>query len=388
MTVGMISCLAVRSLTAQATDARPTEFLLAAECAIIGDNFDLRPGDGTPLPSHVIYRGQTATDTPPPDVPANRIRFTVDAEAGEYYFFAYIRAPDSGSDSYWLRINNGEWFAWARDLTTTDFAWKVISGPPLPLTAGINTIDFAYRESNISLAKLAVNAAGVIPLPEEGLSTVGCKTLPSAVQMGGAASLSEKLPELDTAGESNLPVEPSPESHATAVATEARGEKVASEVIAGPRDEFWLEAECATVGASFARSKGGAAPESAYVTYRGTPSMSEAPVDEAANRVRFVIEQATAGEYQLYARVKAPDGDSDSFWVRINDGAWIKWASGLRTPTFAWKAVAAGTYSLTDGTNTIDIAYREPNAQLDKLYLRIGGLRPTGLGSPSAVNCN
>ncbi len=387
MAVGLISFLLARSLPAQATDARPTEFLIAAECAVVGDNFDLRPGAGTSSPSHVIYRGQTATDSPPPDVAANRIRFTVDAEAGEYYFFAYIRAPDSGSDSYWLRINAGEWFAWSRDLTTTNFAWKVISGPPLPLTGGINTIDFAYRESNISLAKLAVNAAGVIPLPEEGLSTVECKTLPSAVQMGGAASQSEKLPEPDTTGESNLPVEPSPEAHATAVATEALSGKVASEVIPGLRNEFWLEAECATVGASFARSKGGAAPESAYVTYRGTPSMSEAPAD-AANRVRFVIEQAIAGEYQLYARVKAPDGDSDSFWVRINEGAWIKWASGLRTPTFAWKAVAAGTCSLTEGTNTIDFAYREPNAQLDKLHLQVGGARPIGSGSPSVVNCN
>jgi hypothetical protein len=51
-------------------------------------------------------------------------------------------------------------------------------------------------------------------------------------------------------------------------------------------------------------------------------------------------------------------------------------------------AVAGGNYSLGQGTNTIDFAYREPNAQLDKLYLQIDGAEPTGMGDSSPANCN
>ena len=317
-----------------------TEFLIAAECATVGSSFELRPAEEKTTPSYAIYRGAAATDAPPPDLPANRLRFTVDAEAGDYYLFACVRAPDVGSDSYWIRINDGQWFKWWKDLLSPDFAWKTVSGQPFELPAGRSTIDFAYRESNVALAKLAINAAGIIP---EGSATVAPADCPG--------SLAVEVAEASVASTETDPV---------------------SSVLEG----YWIEAESATVGSAFINRRDPTASAGGAVFYRGTAAMDEPPADLPRNLVRFTVDELSVGEYQLYARIKAPGGNADSFWVRINGGEWIKWAAGLRTPTFAWKSVAGGKYTLPAGSTTIEFAYREPGTELDALYLTPGNAPP------------
>ena len=316
-----------------------TEFLIAAECATVGSSFELQAAEGTTTPSYAIYRGPAATDAPPPDLPANRLRFTVDAEAGDYYLFACIRAPDVGADSYWIRINDGQWFKWWRDLLSPDFAWKIVSGQPFDLPQGRSTIDFAYRESNVALAKLAVNAAGIIP---EGSATVAPVDCPGSMP---AEAVSDSV------------VSAKPNTVSTP-------------------DGYWLEAESATVGNAFVTRRDTTASAGSAVVYRDAPAMDEPPADLPRNLVRFTVDELSEGEYQIYARIKAPDGNADSFWVRINDGDWIKWAAGLRTPTFAWKSIAGRTYTLPAGTTTVDFAYREPGTELDSLYLTRGEAPP------------
>ena len=325
---------------------------LGVSCAQVGSSFTVNPN---PADQHLVadYRGTASMSVPPADVAENRIRFTVNnAVAGDYTVSALIVAPNSGADSYWVRMNEGEWIKWYQGLQTTSFAWKSLP-TTFTFVRGTNTIDFAYREPDMQFKMLHLSEDGSSPGSNTpSVSTGGCSTAPP-----------------------NDPTEPP-----TDPPTEPPGSD-------DPQDEFWLEAECASVGSSFERATDGAASEGSYVTFRGAASMSEPPVDVAANRVRFVIERAVAGQYQFYARIIAPDGNSDSFWVRINDGPWIKWASGLTTTTFAWKAVAGGSYELQAGANTVDIAYREPNVQLDKVYLQLGGASPTGLGEPATGSC-
>ena len=318
-----------------------TEFLIAAACAAVGTTFELRPAEGDTVPSYAIYRGVAATDVPPPDLPANRLRFSINAQAGDYYLFACIRAPDVGSDSYWIRINGGEWFKWWKDLLSPEFAWRIVSGKPFALPAGRSTIDFAYREAGVALAKLAVNAAGIIPEETAIVAPANCTGLPLAE-----------------------------ESHASLVG------RVTDTVRAVVEGSDWLEAEAAAVGDAFVTQRDTTASAGGAVVYRGAPSMDAPPADLPGNFVRFTVDSLSEGPYQLYARVKAPGGDADSFWVRVNNGEWVKWASGLRTPVFAWKSVAGGTYTLPQGTTRIDFAYREPGTELDALYLTTEGGPP------------
>ena len=107
----------------------------------------------------------------------------------------------------------------------------------------------------------------------------------------------------------------------------------------------------------------------------------------------FVAEIDVAGDYELFGRVLGLTGTSNSFWVRVNNGAWIRW-DDLFAGSWVWFPVydsdigtAPVSYTLPVGTTRIDIALREEGSQLDKLFLTLDGSIPSGLGPPG-TNCS
>ncbi len=153
--------------------------------------------------------------------------------------------------------------------------------------------------------------------------------------------------------------------------------------------ELWAEAECATVGNNWLTETADPASGKEYVTVRsGFNSLNTPPSDAASNRVRFTFDVPVADSYRLYARVAAPSGSDDSFWVRVNGGSWIKWWQGLGTAGgFAWREVAQSPFTLPTGSVQLDIAYREDGTLLDKLFLTNSEQGPTALGG-TASNCS
>ncbi|MEO0731925.1 MAG: PKD domain-containing protein, partial [Bacteroidota bacterium] len=149
--------------------------------------------------------------------------------------------------------------------------------------------------------------------------------------------------------------------------------------------EYWLEAECATVGDAWAIRNGSAASGNEYVVSAGS-STGQVPEDIAANRVRFTISAATSGAYHLYARVLAKTVGNDSYYLRVNGGSWITWNGILANNQYNWNEAVNSPVTLVDGTNTIDFAFRESGAKLDKIHLNVTGLLPTALGE-AATNC-
>ena len=157
----------------------------------------------------------------------------------------------------------------------------------------------------------------------------------------------------------------------------------------GTVSTFWLEAECAEVGSGWTTVANTAASNGSHVVYLSGTTINDAPTDAAA-RVRFTVTGAEAGTYDLFARIGAPSYNDDSFWVRVNGGAWYKWYNGI-TPTtgsgLAWNRYSGPSPVLTGGVNTIDFAFREDGTLLDKLHLTKSGSLPAGTGSP-ATNCD
>ncbi|WP_176956018.1 discoidin domain-containing protein [Catalinimonas alkaloidigena] len=150
-------------------------------------------------------------------------------------------------------------------------------------------------------------------------------------------------------------------------------------------ETVWLEAECATVGSNWQVLNEASASAGKYATVKaGMNSKSNAPTTPA-DRVRFSFSVAEAGDFALFARVNAPNGDDDSFWVRLNGGRWTEWNSLRGTNGFAWKKWSAAL-NLAKGANTLDFAFREDGALLDKVYLSNEGTPPSGPGG-SATNC-
>ncbi|MFS4493937.1 BspA family leucine-rich repeat surface protein [Maribacter sp. 2308TA10-17] len=157
-------------------------------------------------------------------------------------------------------------------------------------------------------------------------------------------------------------------------------------------DEFWLEAECANVGENWSTINSANASGGQYLLSPAGANYNSAPTDPEST-IRFDFD-AEAGIYKIYARVSVPSEEDDSFWVRVNDGSWLRWNLIPGSADFSWHQVHDRenntvflTFDLVDGANTIEIAHREDGAGLDKLYVtRIPNI-PTGFGATDET-CN
>ncbi len=150
---------------------------------------------------------------------------------------------------------------------------------------------------------------------------------------------------------------------------------------------FWLEAECAEVGANWITGEGDrAASNQGFATYTGAPSVTDAPAISADDRVRFTIRRMQPGAYYLYARLFGPDNNSNSVFVRVNDGAPIRWANDIPVGRYAWVEAPGVPLQLKDGTNHIDFYFRESNTHVDKIYVALDRTLPRGFGQDGS-NC-
>lgn len=70
-------------------------------------------------------------------------------EAGNYKLFARHKLTSGEDDSFFMRVNNGEWTQW-NTLHWDGFYWEQ-AAQVYPLVAGANTIRFATRESGFRL---------------------------------------------------------------------------------------------------------------------------------------------------------------------------------------------------------------------------------------------
>jgi hypothetical protein len=98
---------------------------------------------------------------------------------------------------------------------------------------------------------------------------------------------------------------------------------------------------------------------SAYST-AGTASSSAAP--PAHGRIRFDFAVGGPAKLQLWFVMNVPDTAHDSFWARMDDGAWIKWnniPSGCSPVSNSDAGGARVTFSVAAGTHRFELATRE-----------------------------
>ncbi len=165
--------------------------------------------------------------------------------------------------------------------------------------------------------------------------------------------------------------------------------------IVGNCEEYWLESECEEVGANWNLVSDATASRDYYATINsGFNSLSAAPTG-VDDRIRFNVNITNAGDYNIFARVFCPNSNDDSFWVRANGGTWYKWNSLATFASAGWEwgqvynsdaGNAIVTFPLVAGANTIDFAYREDGARLDKIKVALSDELPTGEGGISQ-NC-
>ena len=271
------------------------------------------------------------------------VMFNFNAMGGYYKMYALVKAPTRHDDSFWIRLNGGEWLKWNRISGNSSFNWhqvhkgnNVLDLVSFNLLEGNNSIEISNREDGVSLDKLYFK-------------------------------------EIDTAPEG--------------FGKEANNCPVIPDVV----DDIWLEAECAVVGSKWKTISNPEASEGSYLIPPEGNNYNTAPKD-VSSVVTFNF-TATSGEYKVYALVKAPTRYDDSFWIRVNGASWLKWNRIPGNDSFNWHQVHNGnnvtdlvSFNLQEGNNTIEISNREDGVSLDKLYLTKTNNLPGGFGM-EANNC-
>ena len=141
-----------------------------------------------------------------------------------------------------------------------------------------------------------------------------------------------------------------------------------------------FEAEGATVGSNWEITADDQASNGRFAAVRpGTESIAAAPTGtESAITLPFTVK--TADDYSVFARLNCPSADDDSFWVKMDDGAFMM-LNGLGTRGWDW--VKLSNFPLTAGEHTLKIAYREDGAKLDKISISNDRYAPEGMGKPA-----
>ncbi len=343
-----------------APDPPPTDdvrdFYVEAECAeAIGTNWLEKTAGSVSNGKYLEVRAGANSTASVPTVPAtDHLSFAFDLpRAGNYYFFARVEARTTSDDSFWYRINGGNWVRWYSGLTTYDrgFDWRHSPSSPVTLPAGTVRLDIAYREDGLRLDKILLSLNREVPTGT-GPTEAACD-------------------------DTEAPADPT-EPPTTGV------------------QEFWGDAECATFGPRWRKVNGVTASNGSYLVFSG-PTQSSAPTSGTpdSEHVRFATTLAQAGTYYLYVRLDAADNSRNSFWIKVDNGHWLKFwklrdGRNMITNGFEWRKVTDDTrevaLDLSAGTHTIIVANRETGTLLDKVLLSRRDFQPVGQGDP-ASNC-
>lgn len=150
-------------------------------------------------------------------------------------------------------------------------------------------------------------------------------------------------------------------------------------------ESVWLEAECSTVGNLWDTKQSSQASGGEYLQIKpGNNAYNYAPKN-ADDRLGFTFNVSEAGSYKVWGRVKCATNNDDSFWVQVDEGSWTQWNNLNNGGVWTWNDVhetrngdQAVAYDLSAGSHTLNVAYREDGAQLDKLVVI-----PTAQAAPS-----
>lgn len=148
-------------------------------------------------------------------------------------------------------------------------------------------------------------------------------------------------------------------------------------------ESFWFEGErFLAVGSKFNTVSDAAASNGKYITVQaGTQSLTAPPAD-STGLIRIPFTATKDSTYYIFGRINCPTYDDDSFWLKIDDGAFVN-CNGLRTTGWAWTTLISSL--LTKGSHTITLGYREDGACLDKLCISNSVVPPTGMGEPDPI---
>jgi hypothetical protein len=296
-------------------------------------------------------------------------------------------------------LNGGAWIKWNNIALGTTWHWTRVakeSTPTVPATmtvpAGLNTIEVAYREDGTKLDVMVftndlnfspiMTAVGDPPPPNAVTATtaknallLSWTTVPGALEYTvlrkvnggnwvnwanviGGHTLRDPITNFNDTYCYGIIA--SGATFSTTLSQEACN-------IAAPNTQFLGEGEIMSLTPPlYADGQG-------FQVAAGRNSYNAVPTNGWA---RYDFRMGTAATVKLWAAVFAPTVEDDSFWVRVDRGAWVKWNDIKPASHCGWEDVhnsdagrAIMQYSLAAGSHTVEFAYREDGAHLNRLLI-------------------
>lgn len=352
---------------------------LEAECGTVGSQWQRRSDPGASAGIFLRSPSRTSYNNPP-DETADRIELNFETPgAGTYRIFFRSRTTNAGDDSYWVQVDDGDWIKWNKvngEVFSDAFQWDQVGEwiggdnvTPLTfqLSGGAHRLHIAWREPNVALDKVFITNSEATPAGIGDLAANACAT---------------DCPPAGTACD---------DGNSATIEDVADGNCNCSGT---PLTEFWFEAECSDYGAEWSMiphedaSNGYALKPPAGIARHKAPNTP-------ADWVSFDFDIAVEGVYTFYARSRTRNENENSFWVRIDEGPWLRWNKVNQSNNgdfFQWDQVGDWrrgnyatplTFELAPGSHIIRFAWREPGTLLDKLFITLDGNRPAGEGEPA-----
>lgn len=148
-----------------------TECWLEAECAsIVGENWDIIQNSAVSEGKYLTVKNEfESAPSPTADTTQHlTYSFTVE-ESGTYKVWGRILVPSPNDDSFWVRVDNGEWVNWNSIPGGSSWAWDDVHNQSnestmfYTLEPGNHTLYICYRENGAAIDKLYITNTGKVP---------------------------------------------------------------------------------------------------------------------------------------------------------------------------------------------------------------------------------
>ncbi|MBN2806827.1 MAG: T9SS type A sorting domain-containing protein [Prolixibacteraceae bacterium] len=146
------------------------ELWLEAECTTVGSNWD-NPDDETASNGQflTVKTGIQSTAGPSADEADHLVYHFHVNESGNFKVWGRVKAPSYDDDSFWIKVNNGEWTNWNGLAVKTNWEWMAVFNGSAenhviyPLDTGWHTLSLCFREDGAAIDKFYLTNTGNQP---------------------------------------------------------------------------------------------------------------------------------------------------------------------------------------------------------------------------------
>jgi hypothetical protein len=367
-----------------------------------------------PAASGGSYMAVAAGNESPSNAPASstegvaKYTFSI-SDTGTYRIWARVSVANDGDDSFWVRMGtSGSWIKWNGIQVGTAYHWVLVKpegGSPstFALTADVdNELQIAYREDGTRLDALFITndtafapnapltgapAPPVMqPAVNGGAAKVSWSAVPGATSYtlehrSGGCSFNEET-QCCEPDDPFVPVATGLTVHKFTTSTPGLYRVTAVAPTGTSFHPVPQSPECFPFDPSESNASTDpfhfptqsfvpsvTSPMKLFADGLGAPAGTESNSSPPTHgRARLDFELAASVTMRMWAQILAPNKDQDSFWVRWDDGSWIKWNNLITGCNTLFDSDKSGApivrQVLGAGSHRIEWAYREGGARL------------------------